>query len=131
MRSHSRLGHEILAAAGLHDEARWVLHNHEGLDGTGYADRLAGEEIPAESRILMVADTFEAITSNHSYRPAASEASAIDELRRHVGTQFDARCVAALEAIFFRNPEGGRSMPTVSEPHDRCAGGRRTAVRAA
>ncbi len=130
MRSHSRLGHEILAAAGLHEEARWVLHHHERLDGNGYPDRLAGEEIPLESRILMVADTFEAITSNRSYRPAASEASAIDELRRHVGTQFDARCVAALQAIVFRNQQGGHPMPTVSAPPDPLDSRRRTAARA-
>jgi putative nucleotidyltransferase with HDIG domain len=99
MRSHTRLGHDILAAAGLEDEAGWVLHHHERVDGPGYPDGLAGGEVPLESRIILRADTFEAITSDRSYWAGRSEEEALAELHRHAGGQFDPACVAALEAV--------------------------------
>ena len=70
MSSHVRIGHAIVAAAELEDEARWVLHHHEHLDGSGYPLGLRGDEIPLESRIILVADAFEAMTADRPYRKA-------------------------------------------------------------
>jgi diguanylate cyclase (GGDEF)-like protein len=96
MKTHSTLGHSIVSAAELYEEAEWIRHHHERLDGRGYPDGLAGERVPLESRIILVADAFEAMTSDRPYRPGRPEADAVDELERHVGTQFDPNCVAAL-----------------------------------
>ncbi len=67
----------------------YVRHHHERWDGEGYPDRLAGEEIPIEARLLGVADAFDAMTSDRSYRAALSVEQALAELQRCSGTQFD------------------------------------------
>ena len=97
MKTHSRLGHTIVSGAELEQEAEWILHHHERLDGRGYPDGLAGDEIPLESRIILVADAFEAMTSDRPYRKGRPEADALAELDAHAGTQFDLRCVEALK----------------------------------
>lgn len=104
MRSRAALGRDILSAAGLEEEAEWVLHHHERVDGGGYPDGLAGDAVPLKSRIILTADTFEAITSDRSYRRGRSEAEVLAELRRHAGTQFDPACVASLEAVLAARP---------------------------
>lgn len=71
-----------------------VFHHHEQYDGTGYPLGLRGEEIPIEARILAVADTYDAMTSDRAYRKALSHEIAVAELRRCAGTQFDPRIVA-------------------------------------
>jgi HD-GYP domain-containing protein (c-di-GMP phosphodiesterase class II) len=96
MKRHSLLGGDIVEAADMHEESRWVRHHHERYDGTGYPDGLAGEDIPLESRIILVADAFEAMTSDRPYRMAPGQDFAVDELQRHAGTQFDPRVVGAL-----------------------------------
>jgi diguanylate cyclase (GGDEF)-like protein/putative nucleotidyltransferase with HDIG domain len=96
MKTHSVLGAAILEAAEMPTEADWVRHHHERLDGAGYPDGLAGAEIPLESRIILVADAFEAMTSDRPYRMAPGQSYAVDELRRHAGTQFDPEIVEAL-----------------------------------
>jgi diguanylate cyclase (GGDEF)-like protein/putative nucleotidyltransferase with HDIG domain len=63
MRTHPDLGAHIVSAAELYEEAEWILHHHERLDGHGYPDGLLGEEVPLESRIIMGAVAFEAMTS--------------------------------------------------------------------
>jgi putative nucleotidyltransferase with HDIG domain len=103
MTSHVHMGYAIVAAAGLEQEAEWILHHHEHVDGTGYPDRLAGSEIPLESRIIRVADTFEAMTANRPYSPACTPAEAFAELDRGAGTQFDRECVEALRAALARD----------------------------
>ena len=70
MKRHSLLGYDIVQAADMEVEARWVRHHHERFDGGGYPDGLAGEEIPLESRVILVADAFEAMTSDRPYRQA-------------------------------------------------------------
>jgi diguanylate cyclase (GGDEF)-like protein len=99
MKTHSALGFGIVSAAELDAEAEWILHHHERLDGRGYPDALVGDEIKLESRIILVADAFEAMTSDRSYRKGRSEAQALAELERHSGTQFDPVCVAALRCV--------------------------------
>ncbi len=96
MKGHSVLGAAIVEAADMPVEAHWVRHHHERIDGTGYPDGRAGDEIPLESRIIHVADAFEAMTSDRPYRRAPGQSYAIEELRRHSGTQFDGDVVEAL-----------------------------------
>lgn len=83
---------------GLEGIAPWVLHSHERYDGSGYPDGLAGEAIPQASRILLVADAFDAMTSHRPYQAALSYEDALEELHRNAGTQFDPACVEAFEA---------------------------------
>jgi diguanylate cyclase (GGDEF)-like protein len=96
IKAHSSLGCDIITAADLPTEAQWVRHHHERYDGKGYPDQIAGEAIPLESRIIGVADAYEAMTSDRPYRDAPGQDYAIAELRRHAGTQFDARVAEAL-----------------------------------
>jgi putative nucleotidyltransferase with HDIG domain len=99
MRTHPDLGAHIVSAAELYEEAGWILHHHERLDGRGYPDGLHGDDVPLESRIIMVADAFEAMTSDRPYRPRRPVSEAIEELGRHSGTQFDPDCITALRNI--------------------------------
>jgi len=72
-----------------------VYHEHEHYDGTGYVDELKAEAIPIESRIIAVADAYEAMTSNRPYRKAMPKKKAIEEIKRNSGTQFDPLIVKA------------------------------------
>jgi response regulator RpfG family c-di-GMP phosphodiesterase len=75
-----------------------ILHHHERFDGKGYPARLAGRTIPLASRIMAIADTFDAMTSTRAYRKALPVADAINEIRRCSGTQFDPDIVPAFLA---------------------------------
>lgn len=66
-----------------------VRHHHERMDGEGYPDKLSGDQIPLSSRIILVADTFDAMTSTRPYRKALSVEIAYAELERYSGSQFD------------------------------------------
>jgi diguanylate cyclase (GGDEF)-like protein len=107
MKRHSLLGYDIVQAADMEIEARWVRHHHERFDGGGYPDGLAGEQIPLESRIILVADAFEAMTSDRPYRLAPGQSFAVRELGRHAGTQFDPAVVEALTRVLARAGEVG------------------------
>ena len=107
MQAHSVLGYEIVEAAGLPEQARWVRHHHERVDGRGYPDRLSGDAIPLESRIILVADAFEAMTSDRPYRQAPGREFAVAELKRGAGSQFDADVVEALCRVLDRIPVTG------------------------
>jgi diguanylate cyclase (GGDEF)-like protein len=96
MTEHVEIGHAILLAAELPIEAHWVLHHHERMDGCGYPAGMSGASIPVESRIIAVADAFEAMTGTRPYREAVSVEEAIVELRANAGSQFDTHCVDAL-----------------------------------
>ena len=102
MKRHSLLGYDIVQAADMELEARWVRHHHERYDGRGYPDGLAGDAIPLEARIILVADAFEAMTSDRPYRKAPGQAFAVEELRRNAGSQFDPAVVAALTRVLER-----------------------------
>jgi diguanylate cyclase (GGDEF)-like protein/PAS domain S-box-containing protein/putative nucleotidyltransferase with HDIG domain len=82
-----------------------IRHHHERLDGAGYPDGLAGEEIPLEARILSVVDVFDALTHERSYRNALSREEAIGELERGPGTQFDPAVLKAFLALVERGGE--------------------------
>ena len=89
MQSHSLIGHNILKKLDLFEEiSKIVLHHHERYDGAGYPDGTVGERIPVESRIIAVADSFDAITSDRPYRQGASFQDGFEEIARHVHDQF-------------------------------------------
>jgi diguanylate cyclase (GGDEF)-like protein/putative nucleotidyltransferase with HDIG domain len=97
MKGHSVAGAELVSRIeGLETIVAWIRHSHESFDGSGYPDGLRGEAIPQASRIILVADAFDAITSTRPYREGLSAAHACKELRRHAGSQFDPACVEAL-----------------------------------
>jgi putative nucleotidyltransferase with HDIG domain len=74
-----------------------IRSHHERLDGAGYPDGLAGDEVPFDARVIAVADAFDAMTSDRSYRRGMDPSIALDRLQAGVGTQFDATVVAAFE----------------------------------
>ncbi|MFF9866045.1 HD-GYP domain-containing protein [Streptomyces sp. NPDC013953] len=94
---HPEYGHEIVRGIGFLGEARAaILHHHERIDGSGYPYGLRGRQIPEFARVVAVADAFDAMTSTRSYRRARPVATAMAELERCAGTQFDPRMVRAL-----------------------------------
>jgi diguanylate cyclase (GGDEF)-like protein/putative nucleotidyltransferase with HDIG domain len=97
---HPQIGFRMLDSLGVEPVASWVLHHHERWDGRGYPDKLGEDQIPLGSRILFVADAYDAMTSERVYRRKLSHDSAIDELERCAGTQFDPHVVAAFKAEF-------------------------------
>jgi diguanylate cyclase (GGDEF)-like protein/putative nucleotidyltransferase with HDIG domain len=99
---HPELGAQILEHASLADVRVWVGAHHERPDGQGYPLGLSADAIPIEASIVAVADAFEAMTSNRSYRLAMEHEDARAELERHAGSQFDASVVEALCALLDR-----------------------------
>ncbi len=98
IRRHPEVGAQILREAQLLDLASWVLAHHERIDGRGYPHGISEPQIPMESRILAVADAYEAMTADRPYRRGLTEAAARAELERCVGSQFDADIVSAFLA---------------------------------
>jgi HD-GYP domain-containing protein (c-di-GMP phosphodiesterase class II) len=100
---HPMRGLDIVREIGFLDEAlAGIMHHHERIDGRGYPMGLAGDEIPEFARVLAVADAFDSMTSNRSYRGARPVAEAIEELRKWSGTQFDPAFVDAFVAALKR-----------------------------
>lgn len=98
---HTEVGHRILQPIFLLDQERNVLlHHHERWDGKGYPEGLAGPSIPFLSRILAVADSFDAMTNNRPYRSAMDIFAAVEEVKKNVGVQFDERVVEAFLTLF-------------------------------
>jgi HD-GYP domain-containing protein (c-di-GMP phosphodiesterase class II) len=93
MKSHPVRSAEMVGALGelefFLDVMSGVLHHHERIDGLGYPFGLRGDEIPVSSRIVLVTDTFDAMTSNRSYRKGVASEVAYEELLRCAGKQFD------------------------------------------
>lgn len=93
---HPTIGAEIIGKVHfLNDVTKIVRHHHEKYDGSGYPDGLKGEEIPIEASILMIADSYDAMTTDRPYRKALTKEMAIEELKKYKGTQFDPRVVDA------------------------------------
>jgi HD-GYP domain-containing protein (c-di-GMP phosphodiesterase class II) len=99
---HPMIGARILAPLMLDAPIALAIvrHHHERLDGKGFPDGLKGDAIPLEVRVVTVADSFDAMTSLRSYRPAMSIEKAIEELQVWKGRQFDPDVVDALIAAF-------------------------------
>ena len=110
VRTHPALGHSLLDGLELEPIDAWILHHHEHWDGSGYPQGLAGEEIPLGSRIILVADAYDAMLSERSYRGATSAQDAVRELQRMAGEQFDPKVVRALESHLGVEPVG-RNRP--------------------
>lgn len=123
MRQHPALGASVVSRfAAYRHGSRFVRHHHERWDGTGYPDCLTGEQIPLGSRIIAVADTFDALTSSRPYREAMSIEAAIVILEDGAGRQWDPRVVTAMTA-YLRElhgelpsflSAGGASLPVSS-----------------
>jgi putative nucleotidyltransferase with HDIG domain len=110
MEKHSEIGQTILEKVEDYAEiASVVRHHHERVDGQGYPDGLRGEAIPMLSRVIAVADAYNAMTSDRPYRDAMPTRVARLRLAQAVGTQFDTTVVAAFEAILATATEGYRS----------------------
>jgi HD-GYP domain-containing protein (c-di-GMP phosphodiesterase class II) len=100
MEEHSVIGERILAKVDDYAEiAKIVRHHHERVDGQGYPDGLVEQEIPLLSRIISVADAYNAMTSDRPYRDAMPSQVARLRLAQAVESQFDTMIVAAFEAI--------------------------------
>ena len=100
IKKHPVDGARILSAIShFHEIVPWVKAHHERPDGKGYPDGLSGEEIPIQARIIAVADTYDAMTSDRSYRKALAPEAAADQLLQGRGTQFDPSVVDAFMRI--------------------------------
>ncbi len=100
MKKHPQIGARILAdVKQLEDIIPGVLHHHERYDGKGYPMGLAGQDIPIMGRIICLADCFDAMTSNRTYRKALPLEVALNEIRRCSGTQFDPTLAEAFLTI--------------------------------
>src|ERR1700694_761548 len=96
MRRHPQIGADIIGPVeGLHHVAPLIRHHHEKFDGTGYPKGLKGEEIPLGSRIISVADAFEAMVADRIYRPSLGLNKALEEIKTGRGSHFDPRVVDA------------------------------------
>ena len=100
MRAHPAEGAAIVRKVRALRRAAAIVHDHhERPDGLGYPRGLRGADIPLGSRIVMIADAFDAMTSDRPYRRAMTAERAVQELKKHAGTQFDAGAVQALEDL--------------------------------
>jgi HD-GYP domain-containing protein (c-di-GMP phosphodiesterase class II) len=114
---HPMRGLEIVRGIDFLDEAfAGIMHHHERQDGKGYPMGLAGSEIPEFARIIAVADAFDSMTSDRSYRKAKSREAAMDELHKGAGTQFDpvlvSAFVKAVERLGWEPPQRVAALPT-------------------
>ena len=101
VRLHPILGASILSRMpGMDRLVPIVLHHHECWDGSGYPSGVAGVDVPVESRIILVVDAFDAMTSNRPYGRVLAVQEALAELRRHSGTQFDPRLVDVMHEAY-------------------------------
>jgi len=115
MREHPVISDYILSEVELPPIVRQIARwSHERIDGQGYPDRLTGESIPPAARIVLVADAFDAITTDRPYRPARDTRSALAELRANTGPQFCQEVVAALEAHRGTHCRAGPPLRAVS-----------------
>ena len=100
MQRHSEEGARIIDRLGfLNDAVPAIRHHHERFDGSGYPDRLGGDEIPLGARIIHVADALDSMLTTRIYRAARRPGDALAELRHGAGNQFCPRCVGALDRL--------------------------------
>ena len=106
IKTHPGIGYDILSEIKSNPElakgARW---HHERYDGRGYPDKISGEDIPIESRIIAVADSYDAMTSNRSYRRYLPQENVRAEIEANIGTQFDPNAAKCMLAIIDEDTE--------------------------
>jgi HD-GYP domain-containing protein (c-di-GMP phosphodiesterase class II) len=108
MRLHPGIGAKIIEPVDfLRDIVPCVRHHHEWYDGStlGYPDRLSGERIPLPSRVILVSDTVEAMTSDRPYRKGMPLGAVLSELSKYSGSQFDPKCVDGMLRLLDREGE--------------------------
>jgi putative nucleotidyltransferase with HDIG domain len=128
MEKHAAIGERILANVEDYTEiAQVVRHHHERMDGNGYPDGLREDEIPILSRIIAVADAFDAMTSDRPYRDSMPQRTARVRLAQAAGTQFDATVVLALESVLARDVPLLHTRPTRQRQPIIAVGGIRSA----
>jgi HD-GYP domain-containing protein (c-di-GMP phosphodiesterase class II) len=116
IRQHPGKGFDILTRMrNMEGIAVVIRHHHERFDGSGYPDGAKGEEIPLDARIISVADTFDALTSERPYRPAMTVDAAIQELRGVAGTQLDPQLVELVVRLIESGTLGARRNPPVPD----------------
>jgi len=100
IKQHPQVGYDIvMKSMGNESLARVVLEHHERLDGSGYPNNLTADEISIEAKIIAVADSFDAMTSNRPYRKAMKVEDALIELKKHLSTWYDPEVVRVVEEI--------------------------------
>jgi diguanylate cyclase (GGDEF)-like protein len=110
IRGHTVIGERIVAAApALAPAARLIRSSHERWDGSGYPDKLVGQQIPLGSRIIAVCDAFDAMIGPRPHRLGMTEEEAIGELRRCAGSQFDPEVVRVFAVTHDELTRGGRA----------------------
>ncbi len=107
IKEHPVIGERILMPIDkLRPIGTIIRHHHERLDGKGYPDGLAGEEIPACSRILAIVDSYDAMTSARPYRSPMTPENAAEEIRKNLGTQFDPEFGKTFLELFYSGTTG-------------------------
>jgi diguanylate cyclase (GGDEF)-like protein/putative nucleotidyltransferase with HDIG domain len=120
MKTHTELGAKILEPLQTMDKIRlMVRHHHEFYDGTGYPDRLEGEKIPYGARLIAIADAYDTITSERTYKKARTSEDAFRELERCAANQFDPKLVQLFVQTMRRSPrvriDTSVSVPDLSD----------------
>ena len=101
IKKHPEIGYNMLKKIKfLSHIANDVLHHQERYDGKGYPAGISGDDIPIVARIIAVVDTFDAMTTDRPYRKALSEDTALEEIKKNSGTQFDPKVVDAFLKTF-------------------------------
>ena len=118
VKTHPLVGETIIEPVPFLSQIKEVIrHHHERYDGYGYPDGLKGKEIPLMSRIILIADSYDAMTSDRPYRKALTHEMALNEIHKHSGTQFDPEMAEAFMEVFGRpkNQAAGEKTETVSK----------------
>jgi HD-GYP domain-containing protein (c-di-GMP phosphodiesterase class II) len=122
MEKHTSIGQSILLNVDDYaDIASVVRYHHERIDGQGYPDGLRGSNIPLLSRIIAVADAYDAMTSDRPYRSAMPSRVARMRLAQAVGAQFDNAVVAAFEALLAAQGDDQPREEPIEVSDERCA----------
>jgi HD-GYP domain-containing protein (c-di-GMP phosphodiesterase class II) len=120
MRTHARLGHDILASipgANIAIIATVVLHHHEAIDGGGYPEGLRGDDIPVMARILAVVDSYDAIATVRPYHPRRSHRQVMRMLCEQQGRKYDPHILAAFGKTIETSPYRAGDQQGVERPH--------------